>query len=337
MPRNVAPPEHKWVTLIERAEAAQPTSLEDSGTIVDCFAQDSPSQIWRFGLCHADRQLQLAGLPLVEFDNGTVNRAIECGSRAWVMRHRATGELRVRCSSCGQRTCPHCGSKNRRQLGEELSLLMAGAEPNEWRFITLTLAHEERYLGDTIKLLRSSFRKLRQTRLWRRTQSYGRAVIECKWNSRKGTWNAHLHIIARGKFLPQAALSAAWEKSSGGSYIVDVRAVDTSKQLQSYLSKYVGKVPSFEGADDALFRWCEYYVATRRKQMIITFGPCPQVTVPPDPDSEPLNEKDWELVGSLDTIVKAASLGEPGASALLAELERSIWRNAKSKPTESPP
>lgn len=137
--------------------------------------------------------------------------------------------LRLRCKSWN---CADCCKIRRRKLVAE------AMEGKPTRFITLTVnpnwfdSPEDRAsrLVKAWRLVRRRFLALRPTH----TLEF-LAVFEL---TKKG--EPHLHIVARGSFIPQKWLSKQMDKEIGAP-VVDVRSVKGGREVARYVSKYVSK------------------------------------------------------------------------------------------------
>ena len=112
---------------------------------------------------------------------------------------------------------------------------------NQFRFITLTLRHTDTPLADKLDRLTACFKKLRNSKCWKETQTGGAVMIEVKYDRDTGEWHPHLHIVAEGFFLHHQDLSAAWHAITTDSFRVDIRAIKTTKDAAFYVAKYVSK------------------------------------------------------------------------------------------------
>ena len=178
--------------------------------------------------------------------------------------------------------------------------------------ITLTLRSSLAPLPTQLDLLRQSFRRLRQTLLWRQTQRGGFAIIEVTWNPKLGCWHPHLHVLSEGSFINQRELSKGWKGSSRGSFIVDVRAVKSGTGTAEYLSSYLSKSDFLEAiADDE--RWVEYFQAVTDGRQCLTFGTA-RKTKPPPPPKQPL---DGKSIGRLGWLMTLAARGDGFAKSVL--------------------
>jgi len=154
-----------------------------------------------------------------------------CHKIGTIVKHKAgkITALRLRCKSSG---CPDCSKIRRRKLiAETLS-----GKPD--KFITLTVnpnwfdSPEDRAqrLVKAWRLVRRRYLALRPSH-----RLEFMAVFEL---TKKG--EPHLHIVARGTFIPQKWLSEQMAREMGAP-IVDVRAVKGGREVAKYVSKYVSK------------------------------------------------------------------------------------------------
>lgn len=115
-----------------------------------------------------------------------------------------------------------------RQIREEIACNMA--LPEDQRF---ALPVDERW-HDIYKRLRQL---RRDPEIMRRNAVEFLAVVEAQGNG-----NPHLHIIARGSYVPQRWLS--WRMSAlARAPICDIRYVKDRRKLANYVAKYCGKDP----------------------------------------------------------------------------------------------
>jgi hypothetical protein len=170
--------------------------------------------------------------------------------------------------SCRHRLCPHCSK--RRSWSCARSIEHLGKEMDSPRFITLTLRTQSDTLAESLERLRSGWKRLRQTKLWKSKCEGGVYSLEVTRGRSGDRWHPHLHILVDGSFIPQRELSDAWLKATGDSCIVDVRAVRSRRQIARYVSKYVAKGDEF--ASWTLEQIAEYAQAMCGQRVIQTFG-----------------------------------------------------------------
>jgi len=165
--------------------------------------------------------------------------------REWSLVKHTLEARHVKPLVCRSWGCEYCQPMRRQRLMAQA----AGGLPN--RFLTLTVNPE---IGtdpaDRLRLLARAWRVTVQ-RLRRR---YGNdrinyfAVVE---ETKQG--EPHLHILLRAPYIPQAYISDCM-KEIIDSPIVDIRAVRGTRQVVTYVAKYIAKAPAQFGT--AKRYWC---------------------------------------------------------------------------------
>ncbi len=195
---------------------------------------------WRFFRCRNQRQAVHEALSELGYSR-RLERYDFCGKKSWVesCKSPSSGKqiFRIRCKRCGDPFCPACSRERMRRVCRNLGSFMQ-AKRQRFRFVTLTLRQEHRGLVDQINDLQRAFRRLRQSKIWKRSIKNAVWCMEIKL-AKSGLWNCHLHLIYCGQWIDQGKLSDAWRAASRGSYIVDVRAADARAPVE--LTKYMSK------------------------------------------------------------------------------------------------
>lgn len=140
---------------------------------------------------------------------------------------------------CGNRFCEVCCTGRRRNAFHRIEFLVNNAIcPREFRLkmLTLTIPNQED-VGQMIKVLLSSFRRLRQTKQWINKVDGGVFVLEV--TGRPGNWHAHLHIVMHSKWFSIETLFKLWRKCSPGRgcWIDDI----PKSEAVGYCIKYISK------------------------------------------------------------------------------------------------
>jgi hypothetical protein len=109
-------------------------------------------------------------------------------------------------------------------------------------------------LHQQLARLYASFRKLRETVLWRRCVRGGAAFLEVKIGKHSGMWHPHLHAIIEGKYVNIRELKPTWERITDGSHQVDITDIRDKERAARYVCKYVSKPFSMDAVrnDDHL-------------------------------------------------------------------------------------
>lgn len=141
---------------------------------------------------------------------------------------------------CGNRFCPTCSLARRNRVRQRLTSLFNRVPKLPYRtlkLVTLTIPNSQT-VREGCDTLISSFRRLRQRKLWRSKVNGGVFVIEVTRG--KNGYHVHLHAIVQGLFIDNKVLSREWAAVSPGR-IVDVRPC-WNINLVYYLTKYLTKV-----------------------------------------------------------------------------------------------
>lgn len=221
-------------------------------------------------------------------------RLSECRQSSWFARHNATGKVSVLAKSCHVRFCPLCGKSRRNAIqANTYKWLRSATFP---KMVTLTMAHCDDLLAMQLDRLYKAFKDLRRLSLWKKNVTGLIWFFELKLTG-KGEWHPHLHILIDGRYLPQRALSRAWKKKTGDSYIVDVRAVKDKKKAAFYVSKYATKPISVKNVPAALYR--EFFGGMSKRRLCGAAGTARVSGVLTRPV---FVSTDWERIGSWSVV-----------------------------------
>lgn len=223
----------------------------------------------------------------------------ECGSKSVVMQSvDDPNRYRIACERCHDRFCLPCMQDRARLIVANLKSQV----PYEIsRFMTLTLKHNDAPLKLQLDRLYASFSALRRRGFWHAMVTGGIAFLELKLSTSDGAWHPHLHVLLRGKYIPQGLLADAWLQVTGDSFIVDVRLVRSPEHLYSYLTRYVTK-----GWDSGMYhdqgKLREAISALRGRKLLCSFGDFAhlKLLLPPTPET-------WKSLGSLQEIISLAA------------------------------
>lgn len=281
---------------------------------------------WRDKRLKVYRALSSIGSSQKQLDNFD-----NCGAECVVEFHKEENRYRLRGSYCHSRHCEPCMKAKSNLLAANLRERLKDAATHQYRFLTLTLRHSQAPLCDQIKHLYTSFKKLRNSKLWKRSQRGGAAMLEVKWNPKTRKWHPHLHVVAEGNYIGKADLSEAWNKATGGSFIVDIRRLDKTKDVAFYVAKYVTKGTNSEVWEDSEAA-AEWVTATKGVRTCATYGSWRGYKLLAKPPAKP----GWSAVGLLRHVVQAAYRAEHWALHMLNALEDSFQYNPGKPRTPKP-
>jgi hypothetical protein len=236
-----------------------------------------------------------------------------CGGECTIEWSEELQKHRVRANYCKSRHCEPCARAKANLIARNLRDALENAPKNHHRFVTLTLKHSDAPLHDQVRRLYRCFKKLRDSEWWKKTQDGGAFMLEVKHN---GThWHPHLHIISAGRFMRKEDLSGAWLRATGDSMIVDIRAIDSAKDVVHYVCKYVtkGTSPQVWQRDELAD---QFVIGTKRVRACGTYGTWRRFRLL----AAPVTATDWKVVDSLTNIWRAARREEHWALAVIQSI-----------------
>lgn len=254
---------------------------------------------------------------------------INCGAMARSEWSPSLQRRRLSAYYCHCRHCEPCARSKANKIAANLKKHLKNARANEYRLITLTLKHSDAPLKEQIEKLYKSFRKLRATKQWKKTQVGGAFILEVKWTGRQ--WHPHLHLVSQGRYLDKYKLSELWHRSTGDSFIVDLKVITRSEDAAHYVTKYITKSTSESVWDDPSAAQ-EWIIASKGLRTCNTFGSWRKFPLLSTADAT----RDWEIEDSLIRILDRANAGERIARDMLNTL-RPPGRADEADPRDPPP
>lgn len=237
-------------------------------------------------------------------DTGVPQQRLErfeaCGNRAWVVSPSDDPRrFKIIGNYCRDRFCTPCATARSHFIADQLYDVI---RDERIRFVTLTIKTGDASLTHYLDKLRASFRRLRQTKLWKNCVRDGVSMQEIKWNTDTHRWHPHLHLLVTGRYIPVQALRNAWKKATGDSFVVDVQCLRNSMDGARYVSKYATKA-----IDNATLRnptrLREAIHALHGKRTFLLFGAWRKVSMKP-----PSMSGNWEYVVTLDKLCSLLSV-----------------------------
>lgn len=262
----------------------------------------------------ADRQRVQAALRAAAQPPSRVERFDNCGCDCIVEYSDELKSYRLRANYCHDRFCRPCARARALRIVENLT---AAVGNERLRFITVTLARDERCLEDRMDDLLASFTRLRSCKAWRQAVTAGAYFIEITRGEHGDSWHVHIHALVTGSYLRQDVLSDAWRKASKGSFIVDIRKVADVGQGVGYVAKYATK-----GVDQSVMMdpaaLAEAVLALKGRRLLGTFGlwrNLPELDISVD-------YRTYRRVGTMQSIFAAFKRGEAWARGALIGLNK---------------
>lgn len=260
-----------------------------------------------------------------------------CGHGAFVMRSKEDPEVfRVRGANCCDRFCKPCARQRASIVAKNL---MDQVQDRRIRFVTLTLKDQTSDLSLELDRLYESFQQLRRRDFWKKRVDGGAALLEVKYNQNSTRWHPHLHIMIEGAYLPQAQLKQNWLEITGDSYIVDVRPVHNNRNVIRYITKYATD-PVDGSINRNIALLAEAIRAFKGRRTCMTFGTWRGMPLTKNDD-----QGEWELVGTLASVIWHANHGSDDDRNFAAHVLSGIWvfdpiaakGDSNEPPARSPP
>lgn len=305
-----------------------PTRVHPQESSVDFVGITALSGCMRFGTGLSERQKWLRALPKLDMPYKQRLAYQKCGDHPCVEIDDETSRVRLKTYTCKSRFCPACRKQRRWRWRRTVVAALDHLPTEQWQLITLTLKSDMGSLKDQLEFLRKSFRRLRQTHVWRSKIKWGLAVIEITINQETELWHPHLHILAPCRFIDYTLLRKAWRKATGGSHIIDGLKITNTDRAARYLAKYLGKPPSdFILENEELLN--DYYVALRNAKMLLPFGDYPEAAKPTKPEPSLIK---WKFLGTLESVLKLARDNWEPAKIVIAQLSAPMRHAAQQEP-----
>lgn len=163
----------------------------------------------------------------------------ECRTHAWFACHKESRQIRVVSNACKLRWCPVCAETRYmhiRSLVREWVLSIRSP-----KFLTLTMRHTNTPLSNQIDALYKHFRNFRLQKLISRKIRGGVWFFQLKRSSKSSEWHPHLHCIIDADYIDKVKLSVDWQRTTGDSFIVDIRRVKDAGKVADYVSRYCSR------------------------------------------------------------------------------------------------
>jgi hypothetical protein len=240
-------------------------------------------------------------------------RFCHCGESMWLLKSKKSeSEFKVVPDNCKSRWCKPCYAARTARLRARLA---AKLDDRPVRFITLTVRNQDETLKSALDRLYASFKRLRNSNLWKNRVLGGCGFLEVKRGRNSGFWHPHIHCLVQGRYLPLPDLKKAWLSATGDSDGADVRLVRSREDVLWYVTKYTSKSTGLdkEASDDDLD---EIVGTLRGRRTVVPFGEWRSWNLLHGEENE-----DWELLGHLNELRISADRGDSYIASVLEAME----------------
>jgi hypothetical protein len=221
---------------------------------------------------------------------------LQCKTNVFFARQKSSGRISLVANSCHQRWCPWCSRSKTNTIRRNV---------REWlkdkkfpKFLTFTLQHTPTRLDEQIDILYESFKQLRRLKMFKKATSSGVWFFQIVKSKTDGNWHPHLHVITYGNYIPHRELSREWQRITGHSFVVDIRAIKDADKASDYVARYASKTCNIlKFSDDELN---EIHDAISKHRVCGSWGTAKKakLTLPPK-----MNRNDWQILGRFSTII----------------------------------
>lgn len=227
----------------------------------------------------------------------------QCRTRAWFVRNRTDGTVRVAANSCRLRWCPLCSRARTNYIRHEVDEWFQTA--NYPKFFTVTVKHSQLDLTSQINHIYESFQKLRKDKYLRDHCTGGIWFFQICWNGQRGEWHPHIHAIITGDYMPYKKLRSLWLHYTGDSEVLDIRPVRDPKVVGQYVARYAARPCQLSELPRK--RAIEAIMALWGRRMAGSWGSAKSISFRPRKIPDPAN---WEYLGGWSVVNALASSDE---------------------------
>lgn len=246
----------------------------------------------------------------VVIEKGYREKLDDCRSRAWFVRNKDTGDVRVAAKQCRLRWCFHCSEAKQQFITNAISPWWKAAK--EPKLLTLTIKSNDDPLSVQTKFLYHCFTKLRQRKFVKDKIRGGVWFYQVTYNKETRQWHPHIHVLIDSPYLDHSELKVAWKKITMGSTIVHIRLVHDPEKTLAHNARYAARPVALLSIPE--YRWGEMFEAFDGRRICGTFGTAKEISMRPQ---KPDDSDKWVSVGGFKTVLMCRDMDEDA---------RAIWR-----------
>lgn len=243
---------------------------------------------------------QLASVKFYKKVDGTdvgkySNRLYECRTRAWFIRNKESGKVRIAAKQCKLRWCYHCSEARQQFITHAISPWWNSAKMP--KLLTVTVKHSDSPLHEQIDFLYKAFVKLRNRKLCKSAIRGGVWFFQITYNQKTEQWHPHIHALLDAEYMDHSFLKVAWSKITQGSTIVHIRAVHNPDATLSHNARYAARPSALLSIPEE--RWPDMYDAFNNRRICGSWGTAKEISLRP---KKPDDSSDWESIGGFRVV-----------------------------------
>ena len=236
-------------------------------------------------------------------------RLESCRTMPFFMVNKNTLKVRIASQSCNLRFCPLCQKSKRSNIAANVKKWMKSEKHP--KMITLTMKTTDEDLKIQLDRLYKCFKQLRRLKLFKEKTTGGIWFFQVTQTTNPKAFHPHLHIITAGDYIPHRQLSREWQRITGESFIVDLRAVKNIKKSADYVSRYA-TMPANLLYMEQMAQACLFY-AIKGRRLCGTFGSAYKQKLTKKPE---IDKETWKKIKPFHEIMKMQD-GDETAKAMV--------------------
>lgn len=224
-----------------------------------------------------------------------LNAYDSCRVRAWFVRHKDTGAVRVAAKSCKLRWCPLCSKKKSWFIVESLKPWTSSV--SNLKFLTLTLKHSDAPLSQQVTNLYQYFQKFRKLKFLKDNVKGGVWFFQIKKSETSGQWHPHLHCLVEANYMDRERLSRLWQRTTLGSMVIDIRKAGDTARIAEYVGRYSARPSTL--AELSVRDRVEVVASLHGRRLVGTWGTARDINMKME---KPKDADQWINVGNWSTV-----------------------------------
>lgn len=244
-----------------------------------------------------------------------LTRQLSCCTTAWFTRHEDSGEVKINANRCRLRWCYFCSEARQSFITNQITpWFTAASKP---KLLTLTVRSSTEPLKNQIDFLYKSFAKLRRRKFVADRLYGGIWFFQVTLSQKTGLWHPHIHALIDSEYMEHKQLMTLWEKITGGSRVVHIRAVHNPERTLQHNARYAARPSSL--VDLPMGKAIELFMAFNGRRICGSWGTAKSLSFRP---AKPEDHEKWHSLGNWSTIINLQGMDDRADAILNA------WKNS---------
>ncbi len=240
-----------------------------------------------------------------------LGRQLDCCTHAWFTRHEDSGEVKVNANRCRLRWCYFCSEARQAFITNQITPWFT--EAKKPKLLTLTIVSSAVPLKDQIDFLYKSFAKLRRRKFVSDRLYGGIWFFQITLSEKTGLWHPHIHALIDSEYMAHKQLMALWDKITGGSKVVHIRAVHNPEKTLQHNARYAARPSSLVNLP--MSKAIELFFAFNGRRICGSWGTAKDLSFRP---VKPEDSEKWHGLGDWSTIINLQGIDDRADAILKA-------------------